>query len=169
MSDGPSNISRDLMVGQLDFSLYLKLEKNNLAIPQHEVRFISRTALKKNESLDAVIKNNFSPADIIDTDYSDSIIIIALAGKFFSLDKFKLKSLKADSTGIRVWLSYVSVESQDGDPFPVMPFLIIPVTRSVTKYKRLTIEFKGLKQHFLTGREQEDSSIAIPKVEFLFH
>jgi len=169
MSDGPLNISKDLMVGQLDFSLYLKLEKNNLAIPQHEVRFIPRTALKKNESLDAVIKNNFSPEDIIDTDYSDSIIIIALAGKFYSLDKFKLKSLKADSTGIRVWLSYVSVESQDGDPFPVTPFLIIPVTRSVTKYKRLTIEFEGWKQHFLTGREQEDSSIAIPKVEFLFH
>jgi hypothetical protein len=159
---------KDWLVEHLEFSLFIRLDKTELPISRHEVRFVPNNFFLKGEPLAAILKKGTSSEDIIDPDGSDAVMIIALVGSFFSTDLFKLKSFMADSAGIQVWLSYINVENQDGDPVPVVPHLIIPVNHSLKKYKKLTIEFEGLKRHFLTGQELKDPTINIPKFEFLF-
>jgi len=163
-----SFIPKDWMVEHFEFVLFSKLEKTEVDIFDHEVNFVSLIELENNKSLSSLPKTIHSLNQIKNGDNDNHAMVIKLAGRFYSLDEFKLKEINADATSIQLLITHINVENQDGVPFLVTPVLIVPLNSTVIKRKKIIIEFEATKRDFITGKEQKDILRSIAKIDFSF-
>lgn len=160
---------RDLLIGQLEIKLFIKPEKVENPVRNHEVRFLETEIFPWDELLFAFNKKSLSYKDIRDFEYANYTMIVKLAGEYGSLDDYKLKRIDAyQKKGITIHMDSVKIDSQDGVPFHVVPFLIIPLNESLINYQKIVFNFSTKIKDFSTGNLRDDLARKIPDFEFSF-
>lgn len=160
----PKLMSKERLIGQLEFRLYHHFEKYSLETPIHQARFLPTETFNKAEVISAIFNQGLSWQNALKRIETPQIMMIALAGEFTSIDQFRLKGIHANLAGLQVDLQFIRVNSEDGTPFPANHFLLIPLNASMLAYQRLTINFEAIEKDF-AGYEQPAPHIQIAPFE----
>jgi len=155
-------------LAEIEFSLFLKFENADTSKKGHQVVFLPADSLDNDAPLSVLFEQGLNFKRIADVDRINFIMVVRLGGNFHSNDSLRFESIRADSTGIYLRLVHTRVESQDGVPFPVRPYLLIPIKPYLLKYIYLRIGFQTFVRDFLTAEKREDININIPHFEFYF-
>lgn len=155
------------LLGQIDFKLFLPFEKTEENFVRHEISFVRLAEFKVDKSPTSLNRKGISFKQIKSDEFNDYAMIVRLAGRFNSLDEFEVKQITADLDSIRVLIDYIQVESQDGVPDRVAPYLIVPLNE-MFRNKEVMIKFEAIKRDFLTGREEKDVTKSILDFYFSF-
>lgn len=153
------------LLEQIALSLFHHFGQHTAEISRHQISFLAQAAFDQNKSLGQLFAAGVSQPG---PDLSNDLLLIQLAGEFYSLDQFRLKRISVDSRGIDTDLQYVRVESADGEPFRTDSYLLIPLNASIITHQRLTINFEAIEKDF-AGHEQPAPHFQIAPFEIRFN
>ena len=159
------NIPAEWLFGNVQLSLFLKLERINRNMPRNNYRFLSNEIDFQNKSLIEYLTEN-NKESVSKT--NNSVILFSPPGTFYSIDEFNLKSIKFSNNKIHITINYIWIEDQDGNAYNIIPAFIIPLNSTITKYKKLVVSFNSMKRDFYTGliSKNPDLNIQSIKIEF---
>ena len=152
------------LLEQITLSLFHHFERHTAELSGHQISFVAHAAIDKNKPLAQLFAAGAAqpgPGRV------DDLLLILLAGEFYSLDQFRFKHISVQTTGIDIDLQYVRVESQDGEPFRTDPYLLIPLNDSIIAHQRLSINFEAIEKDF-AGHERAAKHITIAPFEIRF-
>jgi hypothetical protein len=153
------------LLEQITLSLFHHFGPHTAEISDHRVSFLPQAAFDKNKPLELLFAAGV--AQLSPGRFND-LLLILLAGEFYSLDQFRLKGISVHNTGIDIELQYIRVESADGEPFQTDSYLLIPLNASIIAHQRLTIKFEAIEKDF-AGQEQPAQHIQIAPFEIRFN
>ena len=140
-------LSAQLIVDN-DLRVYCRAFRVGQPVEEHHVSFVATE-----EALgDSATPESLSPGVTLDTilpgHESDFALVLKLAGEYYSLDEIEAEQGIASSQEILLNVSITRVESADGSPFEVYPFLIVPMSSNIMRAERLKISFSLAHRSF---------------------
>jgi hypothetical protein len=164
MNNTNQQIPAEWLVCNFYFRLFTAFEKKTVPTSEHQVRFIPAGDFDSKREIAEMFDNGIMLDEFNQIKDINYILIVKLGGTFYSVDKIVFDNLLADNNGLYIHLKYIQVESLDGDPFEVDPFILIPFDPS---FKMMSIDFRAFKKSFSTSQEEE-VNINIPRLELNF-
>lgn len=153
----------DWLLDRVELRIYHAFGVHRNEIAGHQVRYLARSAVGPGVAAEDLFALG-EPRSPVDS--TAAVIVILLAGDFYSLDSLRLKTLSADDTRLTLEMQRVRVESQDGDPARVDPYLFLLLNESVTRRQQLAIRFESIQKDF-EGREGPGEGPHLPPLDLL--
>lgn len=136
------------LIADNDLRVYCRAFRVGQPVEEHHVSFVATEEALDDSATPESLSSGITLEVISPDRKSDFALVLNLAGEYYSLDEIAAEQGVASSQEILLNVSVTRVESADGSPFEVYPFLIVPMSSNILRAERLKISFSLAHRSF---------------------